>query len=201
MYPRIIFTPFIMKKKLIPILLLSVIGCVNSEVTLNNCEAPTLDGALHAFSSNCVKDTNEHIRLEGVNIPSGQSLNLFALASGANQENGIKISFSGGADGSIEIKHPSASPNTILNRNLTNEGTWCIDIHHKYEHPDHVLVWSGDNCKAGAASGSNAIFDSNGEGWLSSGDPTGKHFNYKASSSAVKVSKISAGKAIIEDEE
>ena len=185
------------------IFLFGVISCANEEEENETCGAPTLDGSLQNLSGSCLVDETEHIRLEGVNVPSGETLTIYAFASSATAEDGFKIILRGGASGEIELDHPTADMSgRVLNQDLASaESTYCVDLHNE-ERPIHVLAWSQAGCDSSEELESKALFNSeedNTLGWPADGNPTGSSFNYKASSDQVKAQKIEGKEPIFEE--
>ncbi len=194
---------------LIGLILFNTIRCSDDENgndMMQSC-SPVFDGNLQAFDRGCVEDENEHIKIEGLNIPQNETLALYALASSNTARDGIVITFKGGSTGSISIKHPENPEHIINGQNLTQNETWCIDLH-KEEAPVHVLVWKGTSRCNGNANADNALFDSEGDPspgngpsaqWTGS-ESEDEHFNYQASSENVKAVNISAGEPLLEEE-
>ena len=181
------------------IFLFGVISCANEEEENETCGAPTLDGSLQNLSGSCLVDETEHIRLEGVNVPSGETLTIYAFASSATDEDGFKVVFRGGASGEIELDHPAADMSGwVRNQDLTAGNTYCVDFHNG-EMPIHVLAWSQAGCDS---SEGEALFNSEDDvTWNAEDDPnpTGSSFNYKSSSDRVKAQKIEGREHIFED--
>ena len=181
------------------ILLFGVISCANEEEENETCGAPTLDGSLQNLSGLCLVDETEHIRLEGVNIPSEETLTIYAFASSATAEDGFKIILRGGASGEIVLDHPTGMDPSLTGQDLTAGNTYCVDLHNE-ETPIHVLAWSQADCDSSEELESKALFNSEDDvTWNAEDNPTGSSFNYKSSSDRVKVQKIEGREPIFEE--
>ena len=187
--------------------LMEVTFCPNEGETSRPCGSPLLNGSLQNLSGSCVDDDTEHIRLEKVNIPENESLILYAFAGSTTMENGLKVTLQGGSSGKLIITHPDSTVGSkeITRQNLTSEGVYCFDFHNE-EKPLHSLVWVGEFCDLSGVSHKsrlemNTLFNSQmpSAGWPVNGNPTGRFFNYKASSDRVKLEKIEGREPIFQE--
>ncbi len=172
--------------------------------------APILDGSLQTFESRCTVHRVQHVRLEEVSIPEGEELIIYAFASSRTEENGMDIRFLGGRSGQISIRHPEVNePALVSTENLTLSDVYCVDLHIR-EVPIHVLLWKASDCNLGGISDAftlneNTLFNSalhtnqDTGNWRKTQNPSGRFFNYKASSNQVRISKIMGSESIFSD--
>ena len=178
------------------------------------CSQPILNGKLQTFQASCLAHVTEHVRLEGVNLPGGQTVTIYAFASAKGKEDGMELSFVGGQGqtGQILIKHPNVDePFLIRNQTMNLGSTYCVDLHIR-EVPIHILIWKDKNCDLQGSSHAftlikNIIFDSQlqrdtdqGNWRGQSNNPSGRFFNYRATSDKAQVALIIGKKSIFADQ-
>lgn len=183
-------------------------ACANSESTAQqaaaaaaSCPAAVVDGAVKTLDSSCrVSSEEEHLRLEGVSVSTGQTLTVWTSSNSA-RDNAYRIEFNG-TNGRITITNlaDGDTGNVYEAFTLSAANTYCFDIHGG-EDPAHVMLWIGANCNLSPGSNLGSVaFESEdcaGTGctltnW-SAGDtkPGGTGVYYQASATGVTVTKIS----------
>jgi len=126
------------------------------------CTAPITDGKIYEFAASCrVSIEEEHIRLEGVTVASGQSISIWAKATDTSGNNGIKIVID-----ATNITYTNLDDTPGTNTFAASHGglsgtTLCFDLHYA-ETPLHTLAWKGAECdsnKVGAGNEGTTIWN------------------------------------------
>ena len=128
---------------LISIIALASLHCSNE--TAGNCTSrPATDGRIYEFDSVCrVSAEEEHIRLEGVTVGSGQTVTVWARAADTSGNSGIRLEVD---DTKITYANPDDTSNTFeADHGGLFDTTLCFDLHYE-ETPLHALAWKGSEC-------------------------------------------------------
>ncbi len=190
-------------------LALHMVACANGPSTAEqaaaaaaSCGAPVVDGSVKTLDSSCrVSSEEEHLRLEGVSVSTGQTLTVWTSSNSA-RDNAYRIEFNG-TNGRITITNlAQGATSTIYEAfTLSAADTYCFDLHGE-EDPAHMMMWKGaTNCNATPGNNLASVEfeseDCGGTGctianW-SAGDtkPAGTGVYYQASATGVTVTKIS----------
>ena len=137
------------------------IACSNDESAASSCGAPNADGMIHELSGACrVGDEEEHIRLEGLSLESGQSVKVWAKADTLDGDNGISINITDTLILYINIDNPATFP-AVSHGGIT-DGLLCFDLHYE-ESPIHALAWKGEERNRGS-DGGMTLFNSETSG-------------------------------------
>ncbi len=187
-------------------LALHMVACANGPSTAEqaaaaaaSCGAPVVDGSVKTLDSSCrVSSEEEHLRLEGVSVSTGQTLTVWTSSNSA-RDNAYRIEFNG-TNGRITITNLAQGSTVYEAFTLSVADTYCFDLHGE-EDPPHMMMWKGSTA-CDATPGNNLAtvqFDSEDcagtgctiSGWAAgNAKPAGTGVYYQASATGVTVTKI-----------
>ena len=163
-----------------------------------NCGAPTMDGNLNALDAGCRSaGEEEHVRLDGLDIPDGESLTVHVYSSSDSAatgalsitltNTGLTVSLDGN---SVPATYDTANPSTV-----------CVDLHIE-EDPIHILAWTGSDCDASDGLEASAFLDNDSILAIPSAGlaEDGSSVLYQSSSDAVKADEITTDEPIFEEQ-
>jgi hypothetical protein len=95
-----------------------------------------------------VSSSEEHVRLEGVNVSGAGSIKVYFMAN-ASRTNGFELEIKG--NGEISATYIGTARRVIRTGQTVNDNSvWCFEVHND-EDPAHILAWKGDGAtKCGA---------------------------------------------------
>lgn len=131
-------------------------ACANSPSTAEqaaaaaaSCTGGVTLGSVQTLNSSCrVSSSEEHVRLEGVNVSGAGSIKVYFMAN-ASRTNGFELEIKG--NGEISATYIGTARRVIRTGQTVNDNSvWCFEVHND-EDPAHILAWKGDGAtKCGA---------------------------------------------------
>ncbi len=170
----------------------------NNDTNQAVCEPPIIDSTIHEFSTNCRASEEEHLRLEGITLTDGQTIELWFKSDDISGTRGIKIT----------IDDMTTNNVTVHNASAIKQGTAsvfsniiCFDFHN--ETALHAVSWQGSECNASGKIegnlGTTLINEESNLGNYTTG-AVGNKMLYRITEGAV-VRKIQSKDALVEESE